>query len=62
MINILFRHIIYFLNYICFRSQTCPNCRSTISQDQLIKLFLQVDNNARVILDQKANQEIVELR
>ncbi|XP_022163732.1 PAX-interacting protein 1-like [Myzus persicae] len=44
------------------RSQTCPHCRSSVLENNLVKLFLQVDPNARVSWDRKTDEEINTLK
>jgi len=44
------------------RSETCPHCRSQVSINKLVKLFLQVDPNARVSWNRKTDEEIKTLK
>ncbi|XP_050524401.1 PAX-interacting protein 1-like [Daktulosphaira vitifoliae] len=44
------------------RAKTCPNCRSTVLENQLIKLFLQIDPNARIIWNRQIDDELQSLR
>uniref|UniRef100_A0A2H8TDD8 PAX-interacting protein 1 n=1 Tax=Melanaphis sacchari TaxID=742174 RepID=A0A2H8TDD8_9HEMI len=44
------------------RSQTCPHCRSPVSENKLVKLFLQFDPNAQVSWDRKTDEEINKLK
>ncbi|KAL4091951.1 hypothetical protein QTP88_026550 [Uroleucon formosanum] len=44
------------------RSNTCPHCRSSVLENNLIKLFLQDDPNARVTWDRKTDEEINTLK
>lgn len=44
------------------RSETCPHCRSQVSINNLVKLFLQVDPHARVSWDRKTDEEIETLK
>ncbi|VVC40830.1 Zinc finger, RING-type,Zinc finger, RING/FYVE/PHD-type,BRCT domain [Cinara cedri] len=40
------------------RAHTCPHCRSAVTKNNLLKLFLQVDPNARVIWNRKTEEEL----
>lgn len=44
------------------RSHTCPHCRSIISKDNIIRLFLQVDPNAQPTWNKQVDEEIKSLR
>ncbi|XP_015376185.1 PREDICTED: PAX-interacting protein 1-like isoform X2 [Diuraphis noxia] len=44
------------------RSKTCPHCRSLVLENNLVKLFLQVDSNAQEIWNRKTDDEINSLR
>lgn len=44
------------------RSKTCPHCRSSVLENNLVKLFLQVDPNARVTWNRKTDEEINTLK
>ncbi|CAI6360450.1 unnamed protein product [Macrosiphum euphorbiae] len=44
------------------RSKTCPHCRSPVLENNLIKLFLQVDSNAQVTLADKKDETIFRLK
>lgn len=50
------------LYFFVYRSKTCPHCRSPVLENNLIKLFLQVDSNAQVTLADKKDETIFRLK
>ncbi|KAL5239337.1 hypothetical protein ACI65C_006747 [Semiaphis heraclei] len=43
-------------------SKTCPHCRSSVLENNLVKLFLQVDPSASEVRDRKTDEELNSLK
>lgn len=62
MYKLLKKNVNFYMLFCVLRSETCPHCRSQVSINNLVKLFLQVDPHARVSWDRKTDEEIETLK